>query len=126
MKGIIFSCSIAICLLSCANKQDTAKPKIISSEKMQEVLWDIFQADAYSEKFLKTDTAKNIIVQNAALQKKVFELHKISKEDFMVSYNYYSSHADIMRTLLDSIGVKGERRRGKMMSDHYSGKKFAE
>ena len=126
MIRIIVSICLVISLLSCGDKNGIAKGKIISNDKMQEVLWDIFQADAFTEKYIKTDTSKNAIVQNAALQQKVFELHKISREDFNTSYNYYSTHPDLMRTLLDSISVKAERKRGQMMKDRYSGKKVAE
>ncbi len=126
MIRIIVSAWLVIFLLSCGDKSGVAKGKIISSDKMQEVLWDIFQADAFTEKYIKIDTSKNAIVQNAALQQKVFELHKISRQDFNTSYNYYSTHPDLMRNLLDSISVKAERKRGQMMKDRYSGKKFAE
>jgi len=126
MRSLLFSGCLLIFLLSCGDKKDTAKAKVISSGKMQEVLWEVFQADAFTEKFIKIDSSKNAILQNAALQQKIFELHKISKEDFYTSYNYYSSHPELMRTILDSITVKAERKRGDMMTERYSGTKRTE
>jgi Domain of unknown function (DUF4296) len=115
---VIFLCFSAL-IFSCSNKQ-APKGKILSSDKMQAVMWDMLQAEAYSEFYLKKDSSKNIFLQNAALQKKIFSLHQVSKEDFYKSYDYYSSHSSDMRIILDSISIKAERQRNKMMERKYS------
>ncbi len=109
----------AVLLVSCKSKQ-VPDGKILSSDKMQAVMWDMLQADAYTEFYLKKDSSKNIFLQNAALQKKIFSLHQISKEDFYKTYDFYSSHSSDMRILLDSISAKAERQRNKMMEKKYS------
>jgi hypothetical protein len=109
----------AVLLVSCKNKQ-VPDGKILSSDKMQAVMWDMLQADAYTEFYLKKDSSKNIFLQNAALQKKIFSLHQISKEDFYKTYDFYSSHSSDMRILLDSISAKAERQRNTMMGKKYS------
>jgi Domain of unknown function (DUF4296) len=109
----------SVLLFSCDNKQ-VPEGKILSNDKMQAVMWDIIQADVYTEVYLKKDSSKNIFLQNAALQKNVFSLHQISKEDFYKSYDFYSSRSSDMRILLDSISAKAERQRNKKMEKRYS------
>jgi hypothetical protein len=112
-------CCLIFLLVSCGSKK-VPEGKVLSTDKMQAVMWDILQAEAYTDLYLKKDSSKNIFLQNAALQKKVFLLHKISKEDFYKSYDYYSNHSAEMRILLDSISVKAERNRSKMMEQKYA------
>jgi hypothetical protein len=112
-----------VLLYSCQRKQEAQKGEILSTAKMQLVLWDMLQADAFTENFIKRDSSKNVLVENAALQKKIFELYKISREDFYTSYNYYTTHPDVMKTILDSISVKAERDRNKLMKEKYGAKK---
>ena len=109
---------IIVLLFSCGNKQPEGR--VLSSDKMQAVMWDIMQAEAYTDFYLKKDSTKNIFLQNAALQKKVFSIHQISKEDFYKTYDFYSSHSNDMRILLDSISAKAERQRNKVMEKKYS------
>ncbi len=115
---VIWFCIIVL-LFSCGSKQ-VPEGKVLSSDKMQAVMWDIIQAEAYTDFYLKKDSTKNIFLQNAALQKKIFLIHQISKEDFYKSYDFYSSHSNDMRILLDSISVKAERQRNKMTEKKYS------
>jgi hypothetical protein len=110
-------------LTSCGNKK-TGEGKILSSDKMQAVMWDFIQADAFTEFYLKKDSSKNVSQQPAALQKKIFALHQVTKEDFYTSFNYYSNRSSDMRILLDSISAKAERQRNKMMEKRYAPKPF--
>jgi hypothetical protein len=109
---------LIILLFSCGNKK-ASKGKILSSNKMEAVMWDMMQADAYTEFYLKKDSSKKSL-ENAALQKKIFSLHQINKEDFYTSFEYYSNHSSDMRILLDSISAKAERQRNKMLERKYS------
>ncbi len=104
-------------LLSCGNKN---RGKVLGTEKMQQVMWDVLLADAYTQRELKKDSSKKELVQNASLQEKIFELNKVSREDFYTSYAYYNDHPDLMRTILDSIGVKADRDRNALLTERYS------
>jgi hypothetical protein len=110
---------LSVLLFSCSNKQPP-EGKMLSGDKMQAVMWDILQAEAYTEYYLKKDSTKNLFLQNAALQKKIFSIHQVSKDDFLKTYDYYSNHSNDMRILLDSISAKAERQRNKMMERKYS------
>ncbi|MBL0357053.1 MAG: DUF4296 domain-containing protein [Chitinophagaceae bacterium] len=119
MSRILLCLCMTVVFFSCADKE--GKGTVLSTAKMQDVMWDMLMADAYTEKYLKTDSSKKELKQNAALQQKIFEFHKINREDFYKSYNYYSSRPDVMRIMLDTIGAKAERERSGLMMERYSG-----
>lgn len=102
------------CLAGCTDKEGLPSG-ILKKEKMQAVLWDIIQAESYTTLFITKDSLKNAPVENARLQQKIFAIHKISKEEFYKSYDYYTLHAEIMRAVLDSITAKGEREKYKTL-----------
>jgi hypothetical protein len=117
-RALVVFC-FAVFLYSCGGKQNQGI--VLPTAKMQAVMWDMFLADAYTQRYIKTDSSKNELQQNAALQQKIFELHKISRADFYTSYEYYNNHPDMMRTMLDSITVKSDRERNGLMQQRYSG-----
>ena len=110
---------VIVFITGCANNP-TKKTAILAKEKMQVVLWDIIQANSYTEHFVVKDTLNNVEVENVKMQQKIFMLHNTSREEFYRSYNYYSSRPEMMKTLLDSITIKGERGRTKMIERKYN------
>ena len=90
-------------------------PGILEAKKMQVVLWDVFIAEGYTSEYIIKDSLKNAKIENAKLQQQIFATHQITKKEFYNSYNYYNSHADLMKNLLDSIIAKGEREKEKTL-----------
>ena len=119
-NGLIFL-SIVFFMYSCGGKN--SRGNILPTARMQEVMWDMFLADAFTQKYLKKDSSKAELTNNASLQQKIFQLHKITREDFYTSYAYYNNHPDIMRVMLDSITVRAERERSGLMQQRYSGER---
>lgn len=109
---------LACCMQGCNNTTETRD--ILKKEKMQDVLWDFIQADAFTTGFIKKDSGKNAAIENAKLQQQIFAVHHITKEVFYKSYAWYSKHYDIMRTMLDSISAKAERDKNKMNFDPHA------
>jgi len=107
-------------LWSCSGRQQEAG-KVLDEKKMQAVMWDMLQAEAFTQNYIKINKSKNDTLENAALQKKIFSLHKISRADFYTSYSYYASQPDVMRKILDSINANAQRDRNKIMSERYGG-----
>ncbi|MES2892439.1 MAG: DUF4296 domain-containing protein [Bacteroidota bacterium] len=87
----------------------------MSKDKMQVVMWDLLEANSYTQRYIKLDTVKNAALENLKMQQQIFQLHKVSKDDFYKSYDYYSTQPDQMRILLDSIVAIGERNKIKMI-----------
>ena len=97
----IFACTI---LVSCSSGQTPAG--ILPPDKMEEVLWDQLQADAFTTTFVTKDSTKNLQQVNLELQQKIFQKDHTDKELFYRSYEYYLNHGELMRDLLDSMIAK--------------------
>ena len=119
MKPAVFI--IAVVFFMGCNDQDKAPSNLLSKEKMQVVMWDLFEANSFTQQFIKRDTLKNPALENLKMQQQIFQLHKVSKDDFYKSYDYYSTQPDQMRIILDSIVALGERNKIKMIEQHSGG-----
>ena len=93
-----------VCLTACSKSKI---PKdVLPPEKMQAVYWDYIKADVFANEFVRRDTSKKLELESAKLQAQVFQLHKISKEQFYRSYNFYLDHSGMMKNMLDTMLVR--------------------
>ena len=96
--------------VSCTNKNHIPSD-IIPKNEMQQVLWDMIQADQFSKHFILQDsTKKNVSSETMGLYDQVFQIHHITKDEFQKSYQFYISRPDILKILLDSLSAQGNRR----------------
>ena len=72
-------------------------------------MWDLIRADQLSQELILRDTSKKAKRENLRLYQDVFKLHKITKEEFDVSYNFYNKRPDIFRVMIDSLQAKKSR-----------------
>jgi len=90
----------AVAFLSCGN----GRPEhLLEPAKMEVILWDVIRANTYVARYIGTDSSKKVKEEQAKYQQKVFTLHKVSKEDFYDSYDYYLAHPGQATVMLDSI-----------------------
>lgn len=102
---------LAVILLSCTNKNKLPSD-VLPREEMEKVLWDMIQADRFSTQFLLKDSATlNVKQETFKLYEQVFQLHKISREDFIKSYKYYLARPDITKVMFDSMSTRATRLR---------------
>jgi hypothetical protein len=108
------SCLLVLAfLLGCSNK-DKVPSGIIPRDQMSSILWDMLQADQYSDAYLVKDSAHvNVKKETMQLYLKVFQLHKVSLEDFRKSMRFYLDHPDMTRSLFDTVINKGNRQRAE-------------
>lgn len=100
MRYLLFVMLLA-CLAGCSKSK---LPKdILEPEKMQAVYWDYLRADIFANEFVRRDTSKNAETENAKLQLQVFKIHKVSKEQFYKSFDYYLKNKDLMKAMLDTM-----------------------
>jgi hypothetical protein len=97
-----------VLLFSCGNKNSIPKG-ILKPAKMEVVLWDVLQADAFIFEFVKRDTSKKTEVENVRLLQQIFATHKVSKDEFYRSYDFYKAHPALMQPILDSMINKATR-----------------
>jgi hypothetical protein len=111
MSRLLILVCFVLCLEACHDKNETPSG-ILKKDQMQSVLWDIMQADALTNSFIKKDSSKDPVKENIKLQKEIFLIHGISREDFYNSYSYYKKHPGLMLAVLDSITAKEIRDQG--------------
>lgn len=95
-------------LCSCSNRNSIPNG-ILKPDKMQVVLWDVLQADAFTFEFVKRDSTKKPGMENVKLLQQIFTTHKVSKDEFYKSYDFYKAHPGLMQPMLDSMINKATR-----------------
>ena len=102
MRQIVLIGWMLLMLMACSDNRRIPS-NIMQPEKFQAVLTDVLLADGLSLERSFKDTAIKITDENAKYFLKVFELHAVSKNDFMKSYNFYLQRPDLLRVITDSI-----------------------
>jgi len=95
-------------LFSCRDK-NAVPSGVLKPAVMQTVLWDILRADAFTFNFITRDSARKPEAENVKLQQQIFSEHKITKEEFYTSYEFYKAHPALMQPILDSMISKAGR-----------------
>lgn len=97
--------------ISCTNK-DEIPDGIMPPEKMENVMWDMLQADRYAALYLVRDTGM-ISVQDETfkLYNQVFQIHSISKDQFLKSFRFYLGRPDLSRKVFDSLSAEANRKK---------------
>lgn len=108
-----FAVIMVLLVTACTNT--TKLPEgVIPQNKMEGVLWDILQAERFSSLFLFKDSANvDVTLEKFNLYESVFQIHKVSKDDFIKSYKYYLSRPDLAKVMFDSMTVKAERKKNE-------------
>ena len=87
---------------------------ILSPDKMEIILWELTQADVFTQEFIVKDSSKNLVKENLKLQQKIFSKNKTDRKSFYNSYNYYLEHQELLKPLLDTIVVRNGRIRDNL------------
>lgn len=99
--------ALLLLLISC---KKTEKPAdVMKDDQMQAVLWDVLQANAYVNEYLRKDSGRNIEQEQVKLQQQVFAKHKITKAGFDKSYNWYLEHPVQMQVMIDTMIARSNR-----------------
>ncbi|THU31972.1 DUF4296 domain-containing protein [Niastella caeni] len=114
MSRLLLVClsAFVFCLVSCTDKDKIPKG-VLPKEKMQKVLWDMIQAERFRETFIK-DSSQDLKAETFKLYAQVFEIHKVTKDEFVKSYKFYMSRPDIARDMFDSLATQANRRREEL------------
>ena len=101
--------------IACTNK-DKIPSDVLSRDEMEKVMWDMIQADRFSSQFLERDSVarKNIKTETLKLYERVFQIHKITREEFVHSFKFYLSRPDLNKVLFDTLSARANRRRAEV------------
>jgi Domain of unknown function (DUF4296) len=111
---------VFVCLFLFACKDDGLQNGVIPLNKMKVIMLDMFEADVFTDQYIKKGGVKDASVQNALLQQQIFKQYNITKELYYKSYRYYSKTPEVMKNLMDSITAYGERQRSELMQHRYA------
>ncbi|MBP6686248.1 MAG: DUF4296 domain-containing protein [Lacibacter sp.] len=115
MKVFLFGISVVF-FFACSNSKKTPE-YVLAPEKFQKVLTDVMLVDALTTERLFRDTALKLKDENAAYFLKIFEMHGVTKNEFMRSYNFYLSRPDLLRVIADSISAVLNRENLQLTTD---------
>jgi len=101
LPGILL---LLISFFSCSEKNQ--KKDILPEKEMREVMWDMIRADQYVAAFLLKDSTHTKRDESIRLYEDIFHIHKITREEFKASFDYYSSRPDLFRPITDSLAKR--------------------
>jgi 2-succinyl-5-enolpyruvyl-6-hydroxy-3-cyclohexene-1-carboxylate synthase len=81
---------------------------------MEKIIWELTEADVFTQDFISKDSSKNLEKENLKLQLKIFAKNKTDRKTFYKSYDYYLKHEELLKPLLDTIIVRNGRIRESM------------
>jgi len=111
---------VLMLLLCCAvgagcSDKNSVPGDILSTDKMEGVMWDMAQADQYAALYVAKDSAHiDRKAETMRLYAEVLRLHQVKPEEFRKSYRYYLSHPELNQLLFDSVVARGVRARAEM------------
>lgn len=95
---------LLISFVSCSEKEQ--RKDVLPENEMREIVWDMMRADQYVAAFLLKDSTYNKKDESTRLYEQIFRIHKITREQFRTSFNYYSSRPDLFRPIIDSLAKR--------------------
>jgi len=105
---------ICIVLMVGCSEKDNVPSGVLGKEEMGSIIWDMMQADQYAANYIIKDSAKvNVKMETLKLYEEVFRLHKVTRDEFRKSFQFYQDHPDITRTMFDSLIARGNRMRSE-------------
>lgn len=113
MRILLFLVCIILFTGSCSDK-NKLPAGVLPPGKMQAVLTDVLVVDALNNERITRDTALKLPAENASSFLKVFQLHHITKNEFIRSYNYYLKRPDLFKVISDSVSAVISRRNSEL------------
>ncbi|HYF31335.1 MAG TPA: DUF4296 domain-containing protein [Chitinophagaceae bacterium] len=112
----LFSIVLLCCIMGCRGNE---KPEeVLPPNKMENVIWDVVQADEFVQNFVLKDSNKiDVQAERHRLYERVFKMHNTSWDQFVKSYQYYVAHPVQNKRIFDSLASRANRR----IQDAYKG-----
>ena len=105
MKTLLLICCFMVFITGCKNK-DIIPGNVLPPKKMQTILWDMMRADQFlADYVLNKDTTTDKKTESIKKYQQIFAINKITKEEFQRSFNFYTAHPALLKTIMDSVMV---------------------
>lgn len=99
-------------VMGCSGKDVPAD--IIQPHEMGNMLFEISMAEEFVNTYVAKDTTKNRSAEIEKEYQKIFLLHKITEAEFRKSYDFYRSHTEIFKLMMDSLNARSQRARNEL------------
>lgn len=99
---------ISFLLFFAVSCNSTPKNVLLPSQ-MQSVLWDVMQADEMADYYSGKDSSFKTMKKHIAYYQTIFSIHNTTKTIFVNSLNYYESHPEKFKKIVDSLQSYSER-----------------
>jgi hypothetical protein len=99
---IITAIAFLLMLFGSCSNEPKIPDDIIAPVKMKQVIWDLVRADEMVNVYVSTDTSANKPEKRTDFYQRVFQIHRINKQQFKKSFTFYQSHPDLLKIVLDS------------------------
>ena len=97
---------LAAIVAACSGKNEIPGG-ILSQQKMESILWDMISADEFVSGYvLPKNPSVDRKQESLKLYDRIFNIHKIDKEEFRKSLSFYQSHPSLLMNVLDSINAR--------------------
>jgi Domain of unknown function (DUF4296) len=111
--AVVFS--LLLGLISCTARHSLPSD-IIPIDSMENVMRDVVQADQFAQVYLLKDSLlkdslkkRNVKVETLQLYDEVFRIHRVSRESFKKSMEFYAARPDLTKIILDTLSARGLR-----------------
>lgn len=102
-----FLCILVMaCLFSSCSQKEKKEAGILPEKKMVAIAWDMVRADQFVTDYIIRDSGTNKKNERLKLYEEIFRIHKITREQFKKSLDYYSSNPGLFQPILDSLVAK--------------------
>jgi len=117
MRMRIISGFVLLFLIMGCTDKDKIPSGVLPREEMGNVLWDMVQADQYADIYVTKDTSRiNKKIETLKLYDMVLRMHKVSRDEFRKSFQFYKDRPDLSRPMFDSLLARGNRLRTESYS----------
>lgn len=120
MKNELRYLLITLFFSSCYPSQKPPR-EIIQPLEMQNILWDVFGAQALASEQAMHDSTINQAAQTKTLSAQVFKLHHTDSAQFNKSYNWYVKHPVLLKKIFDSLYTQKQREITPRIKTNHSG-----
>lgn len=100
---IILSILVSILVLYGCKDKDNIPRDVLQPVKMQDVMWDMFEAQYLAQQRASKDSATTVVIETKKLSADIFKIHGITEQKFNQSYQWYLKHPSLLNRMLDSI-----------------------
>lgn len=116
---VIFCFVLILVLFSCSDRNKIPSG-IIPAKEMSAIMWDVIRAQVLANEVSRKDSSINVESQTKTFTQKVFEIHHVTSAFFDKSYDWYSSHPNILKLMFDSLYTQKQRENDLQMKEKYN------